>query len=355
MVLPQLPLTRNNKVDRAALPPIAGPAPDEPGRQALPSGLEDRVAAAWSQVLGRAVPPDGDFFDQGGHSLLVPRATAAVRRLLGREVPLRLMMEHRTPAAYSTALINESLPDLGSASHEHRLVRQAWHSRKLGGDRRVDLFATAAGSGMPPERALIVLDGSEFVDIMRLPVILDRLLAARRIPPTAAAFLGPADWSARRAELLDDAYTDMLADELLPHLRDWLGDRWRPGRVTALGASLGAVTALRAALRRPDCFNGAVALSGPLTEHRLSPGPADGPDPADGAPARPARLFLAAGAEESDIALDDGFSLLEATRKTAEELTGQGHAVRLERGAGGHTYAAWEALLPDAVAWVLTH
>jgi amino acid adenylation domain-containing protein len=349
IALPRIPLTAHNKVDRAALPPIAVAASDPAGHQALRSGLEGRVAEAWSEVLRRPVPPDGDFFDLGGHSLLVPRATAAVRRVLGREVPLRLMMEHRTPAAYSTALIGESLPDLGAASREHRLVRQTWHSGKLGGDRRVDLFVAAAGPGIPAERALVVLDGSEFVDIMRLPMILDRLLAAGRIPPTAAAFLSVADWSARRTELLDDGYTDVLADELVPHLRDWLGNRWRADRVTALGASLGAVVALRVALRRPDRFDGAVALSGPLTEHRLCP------DPAGGVPSQAARLFLAAGIDEADIALDDGFSLLEATQKTAEELTGQGHTVRFERGGGGHTYAAWEALLPDAVAWVLTH
>jgi amino acid adenylation domain-containing protein len=345
--LAQMPLTAHNKVDRAALPPIAIAASDRARHQAPESGLESRIAEAWSEVLRRAVPPHGDFFELGGHSLLVPQATAAVRRMLGREVPLRLMLQHRTPAAYAKALVREIMPDLGAVSRDHRLVQQAWHSAKLSGDRRVDLFVVAGGPGTPVERALVVLDGSEFVDIMRLPVVLDRLFAAGRIPPTAAVFLSPVDWPGRRTELLDDAYTDMLADELVPHLGDWLGDRWRTERATALGASLGAVVGLRAALRRPDRFDGAIALSGPLTEHRLWP------DPAYGTPLHPARLFLAAGLDEADIDLDDGLSLLEATRKTAEELTGQGHAVRFECGDGGHTYAAWEALLPGAVAWVL--
>jgi amino acid adenylation domain-containing protein len=352
VTLPRMPLTAHNKIDRAALPPIAVAASGpEPGT-APESGLAGRVGQAWSQALGRAIPADADFFERGGHSLLVPRATAAVRRLLGREVPLRLMLEHRTPAAYAAALVKESSLDLGAATREHRLVQRTWRSRRLGGDRRVDLFVAATGPDAAVERALVVLDGAEFVDIMRLPAVLDRLVVAGRIPPTAAAFLSPADWSARRTELLDDAYTDVLAGELVPYLREWLGGRWRAERATALGASLGAVVALRAALRRPDCFDGAVALSGPLTEHQLFPDPPPyGPPPYG----PPARLFLAAGLDEAGIALDDGFNLLEATQKTAEELTGQGHAVRFERGEGGHTYAAWEAQLPDAVAWVLTH
>jgi amino acid adenylation domain-containing protein len=344
--LPRIPLTTNNKVDRAALAAIPL-GPPEPAEAPPPeTGLEARVAQAWSTVLGHPVPAAGDFFEHGGHSLLVSRATAAIRQLLGREVPLRLMMDYRTPASYAQALLGESLPDLGAASWEHRLERQSWHNRTLGGHRRVDLFVSAADQDAPVTRALVVLDGSEFVDVMRLPAILDRLTLAGRIPATAAVFLSPADWSARRAELLDDAYINVLADDLVPHLRGWLGERWRAERVTALGASLGAVAAVRAALRRADCFDGAVGISGPLTDHEFTPHP-------NGGVTRPARLFVAAGREEVDIELDDGLSLLEATRKVAAELSGQGHVVRNECGDGGHTYAAWEAMLPEAVAWAL--
>ncbi|ONI76288.1 hypothetical protein ALI144C_37150 [Actinosynnema sp. ALI-1.44] len=344
--VPRIPLTTNNKVDRAALAAIAL-GPSEPADAPPPeTGIEARVAEAWSTVLGRPVPAGGDFFEHGGHSLLVPRATAAIRQLLGREVPLRLMMDCRTPASYAQALLSESQPDLGAESREHRMERRSWHNRTLGGDRRVDLFVTAADQDTPVTRALVVLDGSEFVDVMRFPAILDRLALAGRIPPTAAIFLSPADWSARRAELLDDAYTDVLADDLVPYLRDWLGERWRVEQVTALGASLGAVAAIRAALRRADCFDGAVGISGPLTDHELTPHP-------NGGAARPARLFLGAGREEADIELDDGLSLLEATKKVAADLSGQGHVVRDEYGDGGHTYAAWEAMLPEAVAWAL--
>lgn len=163
---------------------------------------------------------------------------------------------------------------------------------------------------------------------------------------TAAVFVSPTDWSARNRELLEDTFVDVLADELIPHLRAWLGDR-SAGRVTAVGASLGAVTAIRTALRRPDCFEGAVALSGPLTDHRL------GATTAAHAP-RPARLFLSASREEADTILDDGRSLLDATTRTGEELADQGHAVRCAYGAGGHTYASWEAMLPQAISWVLS-
>jgi amino acid adenylation domain-containing protein len=341
--VPHFALTANNKVDRSALPPVTAAKPRQDEGAPAATALEARVAEAWSSVLGSTMPATADFFDSGGHSLLVPRATAAVRALLGREVPLRLMMENRTPASYAAAILRERLLDLGAATREQRLQQRTWQSRIFTGDRRVDLFV---GPGEPssPVHALVVLDGSEFVDVMRLPAVLDRLVLAGRIPMTAAVFVSPVDWPARNGELLDDRFVNVLADELVPELRAWLGDRRQMGRTTAVGASLGAVTAIRAALRRPDCFDGAIALSGPLTDHRLAP--------AAGTAAR-ARFFLSASREEADIVLDDDISLLDANARTAKELAGQGHEVRSEYGDGGHTYAAWEAMLPHAVAWML--
>ena len=344
--VPRFTLTANNKVDRSALPPITAEQPRADVGAPAANVLEARVAEAWSSVLGRAIPATDDFFEHGGHSLLVPRATAAVRALLGREVPLRLMMENRTPASYAAAIVRERLLDLGAATREHRLEQRMCRSRIVAGDRRVDVFVSAGQPGEPssPVRTLVVLDGSEFVDVMRLPAILDRLVLAGAIPMTAAVFVSPVDWPTRRGELLDDAFVGVLADELVPELRAWLGKRWEMGRTTAVGASLGAVTAIRAALRRPDCFDGAIALSGPLSDHRLA---------ASVATDAVARFFLSASREEADILLDDDISLVDANARTAKELADQGHEVRCEYGEGGHTYAAWEAMLPQAVSWML--
>jgi len=71
-----LPLTPSGKVDRRALPPPAGV---EPGsrRRAAETELEARVAAVWAEVLGvDAVGVEDNFFDLGGHSLLLVRLQA---------------------------------------------------------------------------------------------------------------------------------------------------------------------------------------------------------------------------------------------------------------------------------------
>jgi amino acid adenylation domain-containing protein len=100
--LAALPLTPNVKLDRRALP---APAWADEGEQKRPPGgprdpMEDLVAAAWAEVLGRAeVGLDDDFFDLGGHSLLATQVVARLEQALSIELPVRSLFEAPTVAA----------------------------------------------------------------------------------------------------------------------------------------------------------------------------------------------------------------------------------------------------------------
>ncbi|MET8122914.1 amino acid adenylation domain-containing protein [Micromonospora sp. NPDC005291] len=101
-VLPALPRTANNKVDRRALA-----VPDEPAGRAVPprTTTENVVAAVFAEVLGdeyaTGVPVgrDDDFFALGGHSLLAARLAARLHRATGHQMPLRQVLDLRTVAA----------------------------------------------------------------------------------------------------------------------------------------------------------------------------------------------------------------------------------------------------------------
>ncbi len=89
--LPKIPLTKSGKVDREALPEPSGSVA-ESGRSYLPprNPHEELLAGIYSEVLG--VPRVGatdDFFDLGGHSLLVTRLVSRVRRVFQTEIQLR--------------------------------------------------------------------------------------------------------------------------------------------------------------------------------------------------------------------------------------------------------------------------
>ncbi|HUP43264.1 MAG TPA: amino acid adenylation domain-containing protein, partial [Thermoanaerobaculia bacterium] len=104
LLLPELPLLPNGKVDRRALP---APEPVREGASRVPprGPLEELVSEVWSEVLKvGGIGAHDDFFDLGGHSLLATRVTARLRQRTGVEVPLRRLFEERTVAGLAAAL-----------------------------------------------------------------------------------------------------------------------------------------------------------------------------------------------------------------------------------------------------------
>lgn len=103
VLLDQLPLRANDKVDPAALP-----APDRVLRSAGPppeTREEVALAAIWQLLLGRApAGVDEDFFELGGHSLLAARLVAQVRARLGVALPVRAVFENPGLGAMARAV-----------------------------------------------------------------------------------------------------------------------------------------------------------------------------------------------------------------------------------------------------------
>jgi amino acid adenylation domain-containing protein/non-ribosomal peptide synthase protein (TIGR01720 family) len=127
----ELPRTPGGKIDRRALrrlaaaapPEIAPPAPGAARQAAAGSGggvLLAAVESSWRELLGiQQVGPDDNFFDRGGHSLLLAQLHARLQELAGREFPLLDLFQHPTVAAQAEHLLRlqEAAVDAGGPRH----------------------------------------------------------------------------------------------------------------------------------------------------------------------------------------------------------------------------------------------
>jgi amino acid adenylation domain-containing protein len=105
VLLDELPVTANGKLDRKALPAPRHDGASLGGRVLPRTPTEQRLAGLWSEVLGISdidgiggIGANDNFFDLGGHSLLATQVVARVRQAFGAEVPLRALFQRPTIA-----------------------------------------------------------------------------------------------------------------------------------------------------------------------------------------------------------------------------------------------------------------
>lgn len=104
-VLPRLPRSANQKVDRRALPepgvePRADrtPAPPE-------TGFERELVRIWEGLFARApIGLDDNFFELGGHSLLGARMIAELEQATGHRLPIATLFSDPTPRGLARIL-----------------------------------------------------------------------------------------------------------------------------------------------------------------------------------------------------------------------------------------------------------
>ena len=91
-----LPKTPSGKIDRRALPaPEKAAARLEREYRAPQTPVEELLASIWAELLNLSeISRDDDFFQLGGHSLVVGRMTSRLRKSLKVELPLVTVFEH---------------------------------------------------------------------------------------------------------------------------------------------------------------------------------------------------------------------------------------------------------------------
>ncbi|WP_313539371.1 alpha/beta hydrolase [Sphingomonas sp.] len=263
------------------------------------------------------------------------------------------------------------------------------HSRVYPGTvRRYWVYVPAGYDPARPPNLLLFQDGQRATNpngSLKVPAMLDALIAQGAIPQTLGVFVTPGNRSAHypdtlgmqnpdhrveEYDALSDAYARMTLDELLPAV----AQRWRfsadPRRRAVGGTSSGAIASWTLAWRHPEAFGNVISCIGSYTSIGLTLDAAGQPRTYGGdvypglirkSPIRPLRIFLQDGRDDLDNEHGNWFLANQQMLKSlewanahadSEKRPGPRYDVRHAWTDGGHSDADGGALLPDVLRWI---
>lgn len=266
------------------------------------------------------------------------------------------------PADAPDAFNQDSTLELPAAPDQPGLVpREGPHgtlsdlrlsSPRLGNTRALTLYTPPGFDPKDPRNVLLlVFDARAYLTKVPTPTILDHLIADGRLPPVVAVFVSEIDPPTRSRELPgNDVFADVMAEEVLPLVRTRTGADIPAARTILAGSSFGGLAAATVALRHPDRFGNAIALSGSFWWHPDG-APPDAPEHVAAlvahGPRRHVRFHLSAGLFET--AHEDAPGILDTSRHLRDVLKAKGYDVSYREYAGGHDYLVWRGALADGL------
>jgi enterochelin esterase-like enzyme len=191
------------------------------------------------------------------------------------------------------------------------------------------------------------------------PTILNNLIAARRIPPIVALFVGNAPGARARELPCNPTFYDFLVSELLPWAHAHYNFTDDSAQTIVAGSSFGGLAAACAALLRPATFGNVLSLSGSFwwTPPHTNSAASDSNTSSEpnwvakqfiASPKLPLRFFLSAGSDEIDLTGGAG-SILLNNRNLRDVLLAKGYEVHFQEFPGAHEFLSWRGVLADGL------
>lgn len=302
-------------------------APDVPELDAPPPVRRRAIlATAQRDPLNPRSIPDKPLDRHDGHSLF--------------ELPAAPVAEWNAPR-----------PGVAAGTLETRRLE----SRLLGNTRDIHLYRPAGWRPGAAGNALVVLfDGESYTREVPTPTLLDNLIAAGRLPSTAAIFIANPSNETRGRELPpSEDFARFLATELMPWAKAQ-GLHAPAARTVVAGASYGGLAAAWAGFTHPELFGNVYSQSGSFW---WAPGweKADPyTRPAEwltrrfaASPRLPLRLHLEAGLFE--LGRDGQPGIRDTTRHLRDVLHAKGYPVSHREYAAAHGHEHWRVSFADGL------
>ena len=218
-----------------------------------------------------------------------------------------------------------------------------------------------------PTPFMIFLDGSQALsDGVRVPTVLDNLIAKHDLPPMIAIFIDPGVLPAASDEVqnrynrifeydsLSNRFAEFLVHELIPEVSSHYNLSKNPDDRGLSGVSTGAVGAFMAAWNRPDQFHRVLSFIGTYVSMKG----------ADSMPAlvrktepKPIRIFMQDGTNDHIVPGEPFGTSFSGSWPMAnhvmyEALEYSGYDVQLVMGTEAHNMKQGGAIMPDALRWL---
>jgi len=214
--------------------------------------------------------------------------------------------------------------------------------------RRVTVYTppgyTATGKPYP---LVVAFDAESATTQIPLPMILDELIAAKRIPPVVALMIGNVD---RMSDLQPNpAFIDMVALDLVPWMRASYHATSDPRLTVLSGVSLGGLASAYGALRHSEVFGNVLSQSGSFWWG--TPPGATAHDYAT-TPRLPIRFWMEVGTFEFGSPTKETVQLA-ANRHMHDVLLARGYEIGYREFAGNHTYVEWRGSIAEGLIALL--
>ncbi len=231
--------------------------------------------------------------------------------------------------AGSPTVLTRCDPSIPQGTVTRHILRTESTDLIIGRQRAVYLY-------QPPVKELaplvVVWDGVDYLRRAHLPVILDNLIAQKRIRPLALAMIQ----NGRRARTVEYACSDTTLGFLIQYVLPLAQSNLRltnpqQGNYGVLGASMGGLMALYTGMRLAHIFNNVISQSGAFSRDEYDPVVYD---LIRHTPIQPIKIWM-------DVGRYDFPEILTSNHSMASLLQERAYTVTLRQYNAGHNYPAW--------------
>ena len=196
-------------------------------------------------------------------------------------------------------------------------------------------------------KAAFLLDRGNYSSRRATRVVLDNLIAEKKIPPLIV-FLVHDEGSKRQSLELSGDFLRFVGEELVTWARESYPISKNPGDSVVGGNGVGAALAAFAASKHSDVFGNVLAESGDFSGFLAANGKAGGSIARrfSKMPVQPLRFHLTVGDLERS-------SIVGSNRRLRDVLEAKGYEVTYVRVAGNHNSRTWSAALADGLETLL--